>query len=118
MRANEFLKEAKLGVEAKRAMREGSRPPRGHKVQPPYTMDEEFELDEAGGKLMGTKKRCLMPNAKKRLPASEVSKCKAKGLVTRDGDRKFKIDGKIQSVKGKKVKSDQYGGPIPTWKGN
>ena len=119
MRAQEFI-EAKLGVEPKRKIREGDRPIRGHQPIKCYqpSQEQEEELEEVSKRGMGTKKRCLMPNAKNRLPASEVSKCKAKGLVTRDTKRKFKIDGKLQSVDGKKVKSDQYGGPIPTWKGN
>ena len=121
MRAQEFI-ESKIGVEPKRKIRDGNRPERGHQpiqcYQPVQVKSTEEELEEVSKRGMGTKKRCMMPNAKGRLPASEVSKCKAKGLVTRDTKRKFRIDGKLQSVDGKKVKSDQYGGPIPTWKGN
>ena len=124
MRAIEFIREEKLGVNAYRPSRSGSRPPRGHEPVERYTttndpdQNYDIELDEVSKQGMGTKKRCLMPNAKNRLPASEVSKCKAKGLMTRDTKRKFRINGKPQSVDGKKVKSAAYGGPIPVWKGN
>jgi len=117
MRANEFLKEAKLGVEAKRAMREGSRPGRGHKPEACYNMDEEFELDEAG---KTPKSVCLSKKTDKELGASQLSSCKAQGLRKRDTKRKFKTGGSDvpKSIKGKKVRSSDYGGPLPKWKGN
>lgn len=117
MRANEFLNEAKLGVAQKRAVREGSRPARGHKPQECYNMDEEFELDEAG---KASKKLCLSKKTDKELGASQLSSCQAQGIRKRKSKnkRKFRIGGKLISIDGKKVKSNQYGGPIPTWNGN
>ena len=117
MRANEFLNEAKLGVAQKRAVREGSRPARGHKPQECYNMDEEFELDEAG---KASKKLCVSKKTDKELGASQLSSCKAQGLRKRDTKRKFKTGGSNvpKSIKGKRIRSSDYGGPLPKWKGN
>ena len=55
MRASEFLSEEKIGVAPKRTPRNGSRPSRGHNVEPRYK-DVECEIDEAG---KASKKLCL-----------------------------------------------------------
>lgn len=116
MRANEFLNEANLGVSKKRPSRPGSRDERGHKTEPRYKMDEP-ELDEAG---KASKKLCVSKKTDAELGASQLSSCKAQGLRKRDTNRKFKTGGSDvpKSIKGKKVKASDYGGPLPKWKGN
>lgn len=115
MRIHEILSEDKFGVEPKRKVREGSRPPRGHEVQKPFSMEEEVELDEAG---KASKKLCLSKKTDKELGASQLSSCKAQGLRKRDTKRKFRIGKEPKKIKGTYVKSSDYGGPLPKWKGN
>lgn len=120
MRAHEFLNETILGSREKRSARVGSREEkygsRGHKEQPGYTTTE-IELDEAG---KTPKSVCLSKKTDKELGASQLSSCKAQGLRKRDTKRKFKTGGsdKPKSIKGKRVRSADYGGPLPKWKGN
>jgi hypothetical protein len=118
MRAHEFLNEDSFGTNPKRKMREGSRPARGHAAQPTYkeqVQSEDFDLDEAG---KAPKKLCLSKKTDKELGASQLSSCKAQGLRKRDTKRKFNIGNKVKKIKGKMVKSSDYGGPLPKWKGN
>lgn len=117
MRASEFLSEEKIGIAPKRTPRNGSRPSRGHNVEPRYK-DVECEIDEAG---KASKKLCLSKKTDDELGASQLSSCKAQGLRKRDTKRKFKTGsnhGKPHSIKGTYVKSSDYGGPLPKWKGN
>lgn len=120
MRANEFLNEAKLGVEQNRLARLGSREDtygkRGHKEKKGFN-NNEAELDEAG---KADKALCISKKTDAELGASQLSSCKAQGLRKRDTNRKFKTGGsdKPKSIKGKRVKSSDYGGPLPKWKGN
>lgn len=115
MRASEFLNEEKIGIEPKRKIRDGGRPVRGHEPTPTYKVSDECEIDEAG---KASRKLCLSKKSNDELGASQLSSCKAQGLRKRETPRKFRVDNKVQKVKGKKVKSSQYGGPIPKWKGN
>jgi len=117
MRANEFLSEEKIGVEPKRNPRSGSRPSRGHEPALPYK-DMDCEIDEAG---KTSRIVCLSKKTDAELGASQLSSCKAQGLRKRDTSRKFRTGSKHntpQSIKGKYVKSSDYGGPLPKWKGN
>ena len=120
MRASEFINEDIFGTNPMRPKRQGSRPDRGHQSQPPYKeaecdMDEEFELDEAG---KASRKLCLSKKTDAELGASQLSSCKAQGLRKRDTKRKFRLGKKVQGIEGKYVKSSDYGGPLPKWKGN
>ena len=119
MRANEFIKEAKLGVTDKRSKRPGSRPDRGHEPVQRYKSSDETledcEIDEAG---KASRALCLSKKSNDELGASQLSSCKSQGLRKRETGRKFTIGNKTQKVQGKKVKGAQYGGPIPRWKGN
>lgn len=115
MRANEFIYEAAFGITPKRNPRDGSRPPRGHVATKQINVDEEFEMDEAG---KAPRKLCISKKSDKDLGASQLSSCKAQGLRKRDTSRKFRIGKDIEKIKGKLVKSSDYGGPLPKWKGN
>jgi hypothetical protein len=117
MRASEFLNEENFGTLPKRKMREGSRPPRGHKPT-----HEEFNVDEDIIDEEPTSKAdCIAArNGRKKLGKSAIDSCKAQGTYPREAKtgRKVKIRGKMVSMDGAYLKSDQYGGPIKTWKGN
>jgi hypothetical protein len=77
---------------------------------------EDCEIDEAG---KAPRKLCISKKSDDELGASQLSSCKAQGLRKRDTKRKFRI-GKNdpKKIKGKLVKSSDYGGPLPKWKGN
>jgi len=118
MRASEFINEDIFGIEPKRDARKGSRHPRQSKPKPCFKddfYDEEYELDEAG---KAAKKLCLSKKSDAELGASQLSSCKAQGLRKRDTKRKFRIGKDTKKIKGEYVKSKDYGGPLPRWKGN
>ena len=115
MRASEFIYEDKFGTSPKRKDREGSREPRGHKPVKQFSVDEEFEMDEAG---KAPRKLCISKKSDEELGASQLSSCKAQGLRKRDTNRKFRIGKDTEKIKGKLVRSADYGGPLPKWKGN
>ena len=115
MRANEFMIEASFGVSPKRKVREGGRPARGHVPETQFSVDEEFEMDEAG---KAPRKLCISKKSDEELGASQLSSCKAQGLRKRDTKRKFRIGKDTTKITGKLVKSSDYGGPLPKWKGN
>jgi hypothetical protein len=115
MRASEFIYEDKFGTSPKRKVREGGRDPRGHKPVTQFSVDEEFEMDEAG---KAPRKLCISKKSDDELGASQLSSCKAQGLRKRDTKRKFRIGKATKKIKGKLVKSSDYGGPLPKWKGN
>lgn len=114
MRASEFLNEENFGVSPKRQARDGSRPARGHEPEPRYKTNEP-ELDEAG---KASRSLCLSKKSDAELGASQLSSCQAQGTRKRHTKRKFRIGKKVQSIDGKYVKSSDYGGPLPKWKGN
>ncbi len=118
MRASEFLNEENFGTFPKRKTREGSRPPRGK--QPEKTT--EFNVDEDVVDESPTSKvACIAAkNGRKKLGKSAIDSCKAQGYYPREAKtgRKVKVRGKMVPMDGAYLKSDQYGGPIKTWKGN
>lgn len=121
MRASEFINEETFGTHPSREGRPG-RGKRGHTETPCYKnkdyedqYEEEIELDEAG---KTAKKVCLSKKTDRELGASQLSSCKAQGHRRRQTDRRFRISGKYKNIKGMYVKSADYGGPLPRWKGN
>lgn len=113
MRAQEFIKEEKLGIESKRPGRKSDRPARGHNVEPRYKTKsaevDEAQLDERG---KASKELCLS-NRKK--GASDESSCKAQGFMARKTGKSQKIGKKRVKLDGKTVKSSKYGGPLPDY---
>lgn len=65
------------------------------------------DLDEKASRAL-----CLSTKSNKSLGASNLSSCKAQGLRSREGKKKYKIGKKNISVGGQKVKGEKYGGPI------
>jgi hypothetical protein len=119
MRAQEFIKEEKIGISSKRADRTGSRPPRGHKPELRYKTKsletEEMQIDERG---KASVKLCKSSRPDKDLGASNLASCKSQGLRARDGNKSHKLGKSKKSrvkVDGKKIKGAKYGGPLPDW---
>ena len=65
-----------------------------------------------------SRKLCKSTKPDSELGASQLSSCKSQGLRSRDTEKQFTINKKRKSIKGKKVKGGNYGGPLPVWKGN
>jgi hypothetical protein len=61
---------------------------------------------------------CKSTKPDSELGASQLSSCKSQGFRARDTEKQFTINKKRKSIKGKKVKGGNYGGPLPVWKGN
>lgn len=61
---------------------------------------------------------CKSSKSDKELGVSQLSSCISQGFRARKTDKKYTINKKRQSIKGKKVKGGSYGGPLPVWKGN
>lgn len=49
------------------------------------------------------------------LPASWLSSCKSQGKRKRTGNRSEKVSGKTIKVRGKRIKGNKYGGPLPDY---
>jgi hypothetical protein len=119
MRAQEFIKEEKIGTSAKRPGRSSDRPARGHNAEPRYKTKsletEDMHLDERGKANVAL---CKSARPDDDLGASNLASCKSQGLRARDGNKSHKIGkGKKSRVKvgGKKIKGAKYGGPLPDW---
>lgn len=63
-----------------------------------------------------SRKLCKSKRSDKSLGASALASCRAQGLRSRKNKRRMKIKGKIRSLQGKKIKSDDYGGPVNDYK--
>ena len=117
MRAQEFIKEEKIGVKAKRAGRTSDRPARGHNTEPRYKTKsletEGVQLDERG---KASVKLCKSSRPDKDLGASNLASCKSQGLRSRKGKKSHLIGNNNRvKVDGKKIKGAKYGGPLPDW---
>jgi hypothetical protein len=74
------------------------------------------EIITESGKASRTLCKSTKPDSE--LGASQLSSCKSQGFRARDTEKQFTINKKRKSIKGKKVKGGNYGGPLPVWKGN
>lgn len=68
------------------------------------------QLDEKG---KASKKVCKSRVTDRQLGRSTLSSCIAQGYRPRTTNKKFRINGKVQKVKGKYIPGSRYGGPIP-----
>jgi hypothetical protein len=113
MRAQEFIKEEKLGVIAKRTGRTSDRPARGHATESRYKIKsadiDETQLDERG---KAPVKLCRSSKPDSALSASDLSSCKAQGERARKTQKSQLIGKKRVKFDGKKIKSVKYGGPL------
>lgn len=117
MRALEFIKEEKIGTNAKRPGRKSDRPARQHTAEPRYKTKsadlDEAQLDERG---KASVKLCKSSRPDKDLGASNLASCKSQGLRARDGNKSHLLSkGNRVKVDGKKIKGSKYGGPLPDW---
>ena len=58
---------------------------------------------------------CLSGKPDSALGASQLSSCKSQGYRGRDGGKSHKIGQERVKVRGKKIKGEKYGGPLPDW---
>ena len=49
------------------------------------------------------------------LGASQLASCKSQGYRSRDGGKSHKVGSERVKVRGKKIKGNKYGGPLPDW---
>lgn len=49
------------------------------------------------------------------LGASQLASCKSQGYRARDGGKSHKVGSDRIKVRGKKIKGNKYGGPLPDW---
>jgi hypothetical protein len=115
MRAQEFIKEEKIGTTAKRVGRTSDRPARGHATESRYKVKvtDETQLDERG---KATVKLCKSSRPDSDLGASNLASCKSQGLRSRKGKKSHLIGNNNRvKVDGKKIKGAKYGGPLPDW---
>jgi hypothetical protein len=117
MRAQEFIKEEKIGTSAKRPGRTSDRPSRGHQTESRYKVKsaelDETQLDERG---KASVQLCKSSRPDKDLGASNLASCKSQGLRSRKGKKSHLISkGNRVKVDGKKIKGEKYGGPLPDW---
>lgn len=106
MRAQEFIKEEKIGTSAKRPGRTSDRPARGHTAESRYKVTKDAQLDERG---KASKELCL---SNKKKGASDESSCKAQGFTPRKSGKTQLIGKKRVKLDGKTIKSAKYGGPL------
>ena len=72
---------------------------------------EDAVVDE----VKASKKLCKSSIPDSKLGASQLASCKSQGLRARTGKKKVRINRKVTKIAGKKIKGDEYGGPIPTY---
>ena len=49
------------------------------------------------------------------LGASQLASCKSQGYRSREGGKSHKVGSERIKMRGKKIKGQQYGGPLPDW---
>jgi hypothetical protein len=72
-----------------------------------------FEIDELAEKeWKASKKLCKSSTPDSKLGASALSSCKAQGYRARDTGKSQKIGNKRIKLSGKRIRSQDYGGPV------
>lgn len=77
--------------------------------EPKWDGNWDDSWDAKIGEAKPSKKDCRKPAEK--LSASWLSSCKSRGLKARDGAKTHIIGGKKVSIRGKKIRGSDYGGP-------
>lgn len=73
------------------------------------TSDEEVTEEPASRKL------CQSGKPDSALGASQLASCKSQGYRSRDGGKSHKVGKERIKVRGKRIKGQKYGGPLPDW---
>jgi hypothetical protein len=72
-----------------------------------------FEIDELAEKeWKASKKLCKSSTPNNKLGASALSSCKAQGYRSRETGKSQKIGNKRVKLGGKRIRSQDYGGPV------
>lgn len=72
---------------------------------------EGEDLDEEPA----TRALCQSGKPDSALGASQLASCKSQGYRSRDGGKSHKVGQERIKVRGKKIKGEKYGGPLPDW---
>ena len=79
-------------------------------------VEDLLESQEDIEEWKASKELCRSKRADASLGASALASCRAQGLRPRKNKRRMTIKGKVRSLQGKKIKSDDYGGPVDDYK--
>lgn len=71
--------------------------------------------DEPVSEEPASRSLCTSSKPDSALGASQLSSCKSQGYRSRDGGKSHKIGSERVKVRGKRIKGEKYGGPLPDW---
>jgi hypothetical protein len=72
---------------------------------------DDQDLDEEPA----SRELCQSGKPDSALGASQLASCKSQGYRSRDGGKSHKVGSERVKVRGKKIKGNKYGGPLPDW---
>ena len=72
---------------------------------------DELDLDEEPA----SRELCTSGKPDSALGASQLASCKSQGYRSREGCKSHKVGSERVKVRGKKIKGNKYGGPLPDW---
>lgn len=72
---------------------------------------DELDLDEEPA----SRELCTSGKPDSALGASQLASCKSQGYRSREGGKSHKVGSERVKVRGKKIKGNKYGGPLPDW---
>ena len=58
---------------------------------------------------------CTSGKSDSALGASQLASCKSQGYRSREGGKSHKVGSERIKMRGKKIKGQKYGGPLPDW---
>lgn len=58
---------------------------------------------------------CTSSKPNSALGASNLASCKSQGYRSREGGKSHKVGSERVKVRGKRIKGQKYGGPLPDW---
>ena len=71
--------------------------------------------DEAVAEEPASRSLCTSGKPDAALGASQLASCKSQGYRSREGGKSHKVGNERVKVRGKKIKGQKYGGPLPDW---
>ena len=73
--------------------------------------DNDLSLDEEPA----SRDLCTSGKSDSALGASQLASCKSQGYRSREGGKSHKVGSERIKMRGKKIKGQKYGGPLPDW---
>ena len=74
-------------------------------------MTNDLSLDEEPA----SRDLCTSGKPDSALGASQLASCKSQGYRSREGGKSHKVGSERIKMRGKKIKGQKYGGPLPDW---